>query len=79
VCRGRRGGKGEGKYALYDFRRNDLARSAPGGEGIEDDDLVVFDGGLEFGLAVEDNFSISFSKNSNASSCCALIIARGMN
>lgn len=35
------------------MRGDDFAGSAPGGEAVEDDDLVVFDGGLEFRLAVE--------------------------
>jgi len=61
-------------YALYDFRRNDLAGTAPGGEGIEYDDLVVFEGGLEFGLAVEERRLAFVSlKTSNASSGCAPI------
>lgn len=37
---------------LDDLRSNDFAGSAPGREGVEDDDLVVFKSGLEFDFAV---------------------------
>jgi len=43
---------------LYDLRRNDLAGTAPGCEGIEDDDLVVLKRGLELGFAVHLSVSI---------------------
>jgi hypothetical protein len=32
---------GGGKYALYDLRSNDLARSAPGGEAVENDERTL--------------------------------------
>jgi hypothetical protein len=45
----------EGKRSdlLYDFRGNDLARTAPGCKGIENDDLVVLKSGLELCFAVQ--------------------------
>jgi hypothetical protein len=42
----------ERKDLLDDLRSNDLARTAPGCEGIEDDDLVVLKSGLELYFAV---------------------------
>ena len=41
-----------GENVLDDLRGDDFAGTAPGREGVEDDDLVILDGGLEFGLAV---------------------------
>jgi hypothetical protein len=45
----------EGKRSdlLYDFRGNDLARTAPGCKGIENDDLVALKSGLELCFAVQ--------------------------
>jgi hypothetical protein len=37
---------------LDDLRGDDFAGTAPGREGVEDDDFVILDGGLEFSLAV---------------------------
>lgn len=42
-----------GSDVLSNVRSNDLARTAPGRECVEDHDLVVLDGGLELGLAGE--------------------------
>jgi len=46
-------GKGNGRDVLYDLRGNDLARTAPGCKGIENDDLVVLKSGLELCFAVQ--------------------------
>jgi hypothetical protein len=43
---------GLGLDVLDYLRGNDFAGTAPGREGVEDDDLVILDGGLEFGFAV---------------------------
>jgi hypothetical protein len=48
VCDGR-GGRW---YVLDNLRGNDFAGTAPGRKGVEDDHLVILDGGLEFGFAV---------------------------
>ena len=45
-------GGGKNRNLLYDLRSDNFAGSAPGREGIEDNDLVVLEGGLEFSLAV---------------------------
>jgi hypothetical protein len=45
-------GEGKGGDVLYDLRGNDLARTAPGCKGIENDDLVFLKSGLELGFAV---------------------------
>ena len=37
---------------LDDLRGNDFARAAPGRKGVENDDLVIFDGRLEFSVAI---------------------------
>jgi hypothetical protein len=46
-------GEGKGRDVLYDLRGNDLARTAPGCKGIENDDLVVLKSGLELCFAVQ--------------------------
>ena len=52
------GAEEKGRNVLDNLRSNDLAGSAPGRKGIEDDDLVVFEGGLEFGLAMRGRKSM---------------------
>ena len=49
------GGKGRGEESLLDdLWRDDLARTAPGGEAVEHDQLVLFcDGFVELGFPVE--------------------------
>ena len=42
-----------GENSLDDFRRNDLARAAPGGEAVDDHDAWLAEGFLE-GLLGED-------------------------
>lgn len=37
---------------LDEGRRDGLAGAAPDGEGVEDDDVVLLEGGIELGLAV---------------------------
>lgn len=49
---GRIGNQGR-EDVLYDLRGNDLAGTAPGREGIENDDLVVLNSGLELCFAVQ--------------------------
>ena len=44
--------EGGGGYELDDLRCDDLAGTAPGREGVEDDDLVLFEGGGELSFAV---------------------------
>jgi hypothetical protein len=46
-------GKGEERDVLYDLWRDDLAGAAPGCKGIENDDLVVLESGLELCFAVQ--------------------------
>ena len=46
------GGNRRGENVLDDLRGDDFAGTAPGREGVEDDDLVILDGGFELGLAV---------------------------
>lgn len=43
------GGKG---HSLDNLRGNDFARPTPGREGVKNNDIVVLDGRVEFGLAV---------------------------
>ena len=38
---------------LYELRRYDFAWAAPGCEGVEDNDFVVFERGVEFCFAVD--------------------------
>ena len=45
-------GVAKNRNLLYNLRSDDFAGSAPGREGIEDNDLVILEGGLEFSLAV---------------------------
>lgn len=44
-------GVGVGLAELVDLGGHGLARTAPGCEGVEDDELVTGDGALEFGFA----------------------------
>lgn len=46
---------------LYNLWSNDLAGTAPGREGIENDDLVVLKSGLELCFTVHHHISISSS------------------
>ena len=58
-----------GEDILYDLWRNDFAGTAPGCEGVEDDDLVFFDGGAVFSFAVEGNYVSIYSIKLNAIPC----------
>lgn len=51
---------GRGGYSLDDVRSNDLARTAPGSKGINDNEFVLFECGFEFFLAVKDTISLAF-------------------
>jgi hypothetical protein len=68
-----------GRDVLYDLRRNDLAGTAPGCKGIENDDLVVLNGGLELCFAAHQNVSLNQLKTqrSNASKANARDIKQG--
>ncbi len=47
------GGRGRGgNYVLDDLRSNDLAGTAPGCKGIQNDDLVLLKSVMELGFAV---------------------------
>jgi hypothetical protein len=48
----------DGGDELGDLRSDDLAWSAPGCEGVEDNDFVIVEGGLECAFAVMKHVSI---------------------
>ena len=68
-----RGGR---RYVLGDLRGNDFAGTAPGREGVEDDDLVILDGGLKFGLAVSPYVSICSMMNKSVQKLRPTYLAR---
>lgn len=45
-------GWGWQECVLDDLRRNDLARTAPGGKAVEDHQTLLAEGGVEVGLPV---------------------------
>lgn len=49
---------GVGLAELLDLGGDGFARTAPGREGVEDDELVTGDGGLEFGFAGTCQFAV---------------------
>jgi hypothetical protein len=51
----KRGGEG----VLDERRRDGLAGTAPDGEGVEDDNVVLLEGSLELGLAVAGEAMVS--------------------
>lgn len=52
----RQGGWGN---VLHERRRDGLAGTAPDGEGIEDDNVVLLDSSLELGLAIRGESKVS--------------------
>ncbi len=63
--RGRWDGTKRGrKNLLLDLRRNHLARSTPGSESIEDDNLVCLEHRVELGLAIT-RFTLAFVPTPN--------------